>query len=192
MRVFVGIDLNDTWRTALCAGAAAVRDSGPGWAKDKWVPAENLHITLKFFGDVPDDTAPMLGPDLAVALRGVAPLSLPMREAVFPVNGAKRASMLWTRFDDPDGACAALVARIEDVAADYGIVPDSKVFSPHVTLCRTRSPRVLTNQAEAAEAAHAVLGTDTSMSVPSITVFKSRLTTSRPFYDRLAVVELDG
>lgn len=192
MRVFVGIDLNDTWRTALAAGAATVRDSGPGWAGDKWVPAENLHITLKFFGDVPDDAGPMLGPDLAVALRGFAPVILPMREAVFPVNGAKRASMLWTRFDDPEGACADLVARIEDVAADYGIVPDSKVFSPHVTLCRTRSPRVLTNQAAATAQALSVLGTETTMSVPSITVFRSKLTKSRPLYDRLAVVELDG
>lgn len=190
MRVFVGIELPDLWREALVAGCQTVRELDPAWAGDKWVPAENLHVTLKFMGDLPDDTAKLLAPDLAAALADVPRFDLPLLQPLLAAPDRRKATMLWTTLRDPDGAAADLASRIEDVAADYGVVPDSKHFKPHITLVRTRSPRAFTVAEESEAAIRAVLGSENSMSVGSVTVFRSRLTSSRPFYETLGTARL--
>jgi len=188
MRVFIGIDLPEPWRRALAAGGEAIRAAEPKWEGEKWVPAENLHVTLKFMGDLPDETARFLGPDLERALEGFSPFSLPLHRALLPSPEAKRASMLWTTLSDPDGRALELLSRVEDVAADYGVVPESRHFHPHITLVRARSPRFIKSAEEAARVIEAALPADRTMSVPSVTVFRSTLTKSKPLYDRLAVV----
>lgn len=190
MRVFIGIDLPQVWRDALQAGGDAIRSAEPGWSHEKWVPKENLHVTLKFMNDVPDESVEFLGPDLERALEGHSAFSIPLHRALLPSPNAKRASMLWTTFSDPDGAALALLSRIEDVAADYGVVPESRHFHPHVTLVRTQTTRDIHSADEAARAIEAALPADRSMSVPSVTVFKSTLTKTRPVYERLAVIKL--
>jgi len=190
MRVFIGIDLPDAWREALAAGGDAIKAAEPKWEREKWVPTENLHITLKFMGDLPDDTAQFLGADLERALQGFAPFTLPLHRALLPSPEAKRASMLWTTLGDPEGRALELLSRIEDVAADYGVVPESRHFHPHITLVRARSPRFIKSADEAARVIEAALPADRTMSVPSVTVFRSTLTKSKPLYERLAVVSL--
>lgn len=190
MRVFIGIDLPDAWRSALIAGGDAIRAAEPGWEHEKWVVAENLHITLKFMGDVPDESAAFLGQDLTAALAGVQAFSLPLHRALLPSPAAKRASMLWTTLLDPEGAALDVLSHIEDVAANYGVVPESRHFHPHVTLVRTRTTRKIMCVDEAAAVIESALPHDRLMSVPSVTVYKSTLTTSRPVYERLAVVDL--
>lgn len=190
MRIFIGIDLEPAWREALTAGCDLIREAGGGWDRDKWVPAENLHMTLKFMGDVPREVTGHLGPDLASALEGVSAFELPLLQTVHPVPERRKATMLWTTFRDPDGATEALVSRIEDVAADYGVVPESRHFNAHITLVRTRSPRAFTAQAEADSAIRAALGGLDSMSVGEVTVFSSTIAKSRPYYERLASIRL--
>ena len=190
MRVFIGIDLPEQWRDALAAGADAVRAAEPKWEGEKWVPAENLHVTLKFMGDLPDETAKFLGPDLERALEGFGSFALPLHRALLPSPESKRASMLWTTLSDPEEKALGLLSRIEDVAADYGVVPESRHFHPHITLVRARSPRFIRSAEEAAAVIEGMLPADRLMSVPSVTVFRSTLTKSKPLYERLATVNL--
>lgn len=190
MRIFIGLDVPDSWRAALMAGAQAVIASDPQWAGEKWVPVENLHITLKFMGDIPDDSAEFLGPDLQEAVAGFGEFELPLHRALLPTPEARRATMLWTTLRDPDGKAAELLSIIEDVAANYGVVPESRHFSPHITLVRTRAPRELRNAQEISAVMEAVLPDHAVMSVPTVTVFRSTLTKSKPLYERLAVISL--
>ncbi len=190
MRVFIGVALPELMREALSGACELIREDGRGWADDKWVPRENLHMTLKFMGDLPDDAGPDLVSHLAGALRTSSPLTLPMKDPVWPLGGLKKATMLWSTFSDPEGACEALVSTIEDVAADFGVVPDSRVFNPHVTLVRTRHPRELHCKQEAVEFVQGLLGAEPSLSVPDVTVYSSRLGKSRPYYKVLGSARL--
>jgi len=193
MRTFVGVDLTSSWREALGAGCEAVRELAPGWRDHKWVLPENLHLTLKFFGDLPQDAAQTLPDDLSEALAGRAAFDLPVLELFEAVPNRKRATMLWTTLSDADGLCADLAQRVETVAERYGVLPDTRDFRAHVTLCRARRPRSFTVAAEASSAALDVLaqhGVGTSMSVRDVTVYKSTLTRSGAHYERLCVLRL--
>lgn len=193
MRTFIGVDLTQAWRDALAAGCEAVRDASPGWVDQKWVVAENLHLTLKFMGDLDEGAADTLPEDIAAAIEGLAPFELPVREFFHPAPSRKRAAMLWTTFDDPQGVCTALASRIEKVAARYGVLPDTRDFRPHITLCRARRPRSFGAAEQGSSAAVTVLaehGVAQVMSVPTVTVFKSTLTRVRPYYERLASIGL--
>ncbi|MDP2233426.1 MAG: RNA 2',3'-cyclic phosphodiesterase [Actinomycetota bacterium] len=190
MRIFVGIDLPEQWRAALAAGAEAIRQAEPGWETEKWVLPENLHVTLKFMGDVPDESVEFLGPDLVRALERVPRFTMPLHRALLPSPDSRKVSMLWTTLKDPEGAAAGLVSCIEDVAADYGVVPSSRHFHPHITLVRTRTTRGIKSAEEAARIIESTLPSDLTMSVPAVTVYKSALTKYRPVYERLAIVDL--
>ncbi len=190
MRVFIGLELNETWRAALAAGRDLICAREPGWAEEKWVPAENLHVTLKFMGDIADESVGFLGPDLSEALGAMRRFELPLHRALLPSPEASRASMLWTTLRDPDGTALELLSAIEDVASSYGVVPESRHFHPHITLVRARTPRAITTVDAAADAIEGALGSERSMSVPSVTVFRSTLTKYRPLYERLATVDL--
>ncbi len=190
MRIFIGVEPPDVWREALVAGCDTLRELDPRWSEDKWVPGENLHMTVKFMGDVGDDAVASLASDLTVALRGLRPFSLPVRDLLWPLGGVRKATMLWTTFHDAEGACAELVSNVEDLAADYGVVPDSRSFNPHITIVRTRWPQELRYKDEAVEAMRALLRGEDTMSVAGVTVFHSTLTKNRAFYKSIGSARL--
>lgn len=193
MRAFVGIDLEPAWRDALAAGCEVVRALVPAWEDQKWVPSENLHITLKFLGDLPDDASETLPADLAQALEGVRGFRMNPVTLFEPVPNRRSTNMLWTTLDDADGHCADLAERVESVSERYGVLPDTRDFRAHVTLCRTRRPRSFTVAEEASSAALQVLtshGVEPVMSVHAVTLLKSTLTRTHAHYDRLSVLRL--
>ncbi len=192
MRTFVGIDLDDSWRDALSAACEAVREVESSWRDDRWVPADNLHLTLKFMGEIPGDMLPSLADQLTRACAAVTPFALPLDRAIMAVPRPQRATMLWTCFDDPDGRCAALASIVQDVSATYGVAPDTREFRPHVTLVRARRPRKLGphSQEAGADAVVAALGRPWSLSVSAVTLFTSELTPTGAVYERIASADL--
>ena len=194
MRAFIGIEIDEDLRGALDAACSTIRETSPPWIDQKWVPAQNLHITLKFFGDISVDAAETLAIDLADALKDISTFVLPVDRFVAAVPGTKTARMLWTTFSDPNDYCTDLASRVEDMSARYSVLPDSRSFTPHITLCRARRPRSFSAEEIACETATAFLYTQNitkpSVSVQTVTVFKSVLTRNRPFYERVSTVRL--
>ena len=186
MRAFLGIDLDEGVRGDLTSLSEAVRHATPGWSNEKWVPADNLHLTLRFLGEIDPDMAEDLVARLSVALRGVESFILPCLVALEPVPGPGRARMLWTSYKDPDGRCAALSATVNDALAEFGIGPEERPFVPHVTLVRARRPRPF-----ACPAGVSATHTCSSMSVGCVTLFSSVLSRSGPHYDRIAHIPLE-
>ncbi len=127
MRLFVAVDfppsVNDRL-IGLCNGV-------PG---AKWVSAGQLHLTLRFIGEVDNGTFA----DIAEALSEVAAAPFAMRlEGVghFPPRGAPR--VLWAGVGD-GAPLARLHHKIEAQLRRLGLPPDRRKFAPHVTLARLR------------------------------------------------------
>lgn len=129
MRLFVAIELPDQLKARL----AAMRHDIPG---ARWVTAEQLHLTLAFLGELPQERLePLCG-----ALAGVQqhPFELSFeRYGCFSHRGRPR--VLWIGFE-PQPALAQLADQIKKAMASCGITLEDRPFSPHVTLARLKEP----------------------------------------------------
>ncbi|MCA9265411.1 MAG: RNA 2',3'-cyclic phosphodiesterase [Planctomycetales bacterium] len=113
--------------------------SDPGPAV-KWVRPENLHLTLKFFGDIDDEDI--------VAISRAVPKALVDRDP-FPVRLAgvgafpdvQRARTLWIGFQSGSEELIALQEAIDEQLADIGFRPERRRFHPHLTIGRLRDGR---------------------------------------------------
>ena len=191
VRCFAAIELAPGELADLLAATEALKAADPDWSGEKWVAACNLHITLKFMGDVAGGQLAALAERLGEAVGAVPAFEIKLA-GVKAVPSARRCSMVWAAFDDSaDGACASLAATIDDVAAEFEVEPDARAFKPHVTLARARRPRRLAH--EALTCANAKLGAShRSMSVPSVTFFASTLTRRGPIYERIGCWNLSS
>jgi 2'-5' RNA ligase len=128
-RLFLAIDLPPHARSALAALGAEL----PGI---RWVAAAQLHVTLRFLGEVPAEAAVTA----AVALEGVAAAPFPVALAgvgVFPPRpGRQPPRVLWAGIA-PAAPAVALKAAIDGVLGP-DLEAGARAFTPHVTLARLK------------------------------------------------------
>ena len=191
MRAFIGIPLTPEIRTSLVGTRDALVAQDASWRDQKWVAEENLHITLKFLGDISPEAADALAAELAQSLLGAEPIPIELAE-IRAVPTPRRARMLWGVFADQTEGLTSLARVIDRLAASIGIEPDTRPYTPHATLVRARRPEPVS--AEGIGAANAqwrsVLGKEPFMSVRQAIVYESTLTRSGPIYRTHAVVDI--
>ena len=124
LRLFVAVTLSDD----IAALLVALQKSVPG---AKWQPGENLHLTLRFFGEVTEPVAHEIDVELAGLAGAVSPFALQLKGAGFFGGAAPRA--LWIGAANSP-ALSRLAALCERTARRVGLKPESRKFAPHVTL----------------------------------------------------------
>lgn len=124
LRLFAAIDLPDDVDERLLALMKGVPDA-------KWRPRENLHLTLRFFGELPEPVAEDIDSELAAAAESTAPFELQLK-GVGAFGGAEPHA-LWAGVA-PSEPLKKLAADCERAARRAGLKPESRKFSPHVTL----------------------------------------------------------
>jgi 2'-5' RNA ligase len=133
VRLFIALNLDDVLRDRLHRDAAVLRAALPGAS---WVRARNLHLTIKFLGEVEAGAAAAVG-DL---LRPVA-VGHPAIETWLGGAGAfpslARPRVVWVGLHD-DGSIAALAKDVEAACGALGLPAAERTFSAHVTLGRVR------------------------------------------------------
>jgi 2'-5' RNA ligase len=132
MRLFTAIDLPEDVRDRLDEMIGKLRPLAP----ITWSKAANLHITTKFIGQWPDEKLPELRKALAVPSR--EPVPIRMRGLGFFPN-AKSPRVFWAGVEAPP-ELAALASDIDSAFAKLGIEPESRAYSPHLTLARIKTP----------------------------------------------------
>ncbi len=190
MRLFTAVPVVEQFREACSVARDSFVREAPSWAGEKWVTTQNLHVTLVFFGEVDQADVPVLLTGIGVALAGIAApvLSCPR---VTAVSHGGRARMLWVSLEDESGATRSIAGALLRVGREFGIEPAFKPYSPHVTLCRTRRPRVAPVAAlDAAQSSFDVF--NGCVSDPSVILFSSRLAPHGPTYEKVAVWSIGG
>ncbi|MBI4594160.1 MAG: RNA 2',3'-cyclic phosphodiesterase, partial [Candidatus Rokubacteria bacterium] len=127
----------DAVRAALGAEIAGLRPLARGVA---WVAAENLHVTLKFLGEVDPDRLDRVAAALATVASGRAPFDLVV-EGLGAFPSATRPRVVWAGLARGAHALAALAVSVEDALAGLGFAREARPFASHVTLGRAREPR---------------------------------------------------
>ncbi|MGA2482683.1 MAG: RNA 2',3'-cyclic phosphodiesterase [Candidatus Acidiferrales bacterium] len=135
MRLFVALEVPENVRRALAELIAKLRPAAPA---ARWVRAENIHVTLKFIGEVPPGQLDPIRGALS-AMRLDAAVSIRFRGLGFFPND-RRPRVFWAGMDASENF-APLAASIEAALAPLGIPRESRPFTPHLTLARFPEPR---------------------------------------------------
>ena len=134
VRSFVAVLLPDAVRARLAATVAELRSRAPGLA---WVRAENLHVTLRFLGDLEPEALARVQEAMTVAASAVAPFTVELGDlGGFPPGRAPR--VVWAGIMAGAAPLSALQAALERALAARGIPAEGRPFHPHVTLGRAR------------------------------------------------------
>lgn len=186
MRTFIAVNLTDDIRQALSRTQEALKEKG---ADVSWVKPENLHITLKFLGEVEETRLQELRETIASSLRGTTPFRLTLEGlGVFPNLRAPR--VVWAGAKEGAAELAALQARIEEGLCRIGFPREERLFIPHLTLGRVRSLRGREALVEGiSKATSAAFG---EMVLESVELMKSQLHPSGSTYTVLESFSLKG
>lgn len=130
IRLFVGLEIPEEIRVRMASLAKGVTGA-------RWVPEENLHVTVRFIGEVREDVAR----DLADALERVraVPFALSIAGAGH-FESRRRVRALWFGIEkSPE--LNALRERVDTAVVRCGLPADGRRFSPHVTIARLKDMR---------------------------------------------------
>lgn len=191
MRLFVGVELEDSARAA-CAAAARDVEARLRHARIsipvRWIPDQNLHITLAFIGEVGDDGAAALIDRLSGPWPA-APFPVDVAGAgAFPPSGPMR--ILWLGIRSGADGLLEMYGELTARLAALGFETEKRPYHPHITIGRAKGA-----SSPASRKARAVLGTAGihagSSRVQSLTLFQSRLSPAGARYEPLLRVPLD-
>lgn len=136
IRAFLALELPDALRSGLAQVQEELKRSR---ADVRWVPVGNIHLTLKFFGNVPDGEIEALAQAARDAAAATTPLQLQATGAgAFPSPNAPR--VVWLGLGGDMVPLAQLFYRLEKAFATLGYPPEGRAFNPHLTLGRVKSP----------------------------------------------------
>ena len=139
MRVFVAINPPpEARRAALEAARETAPDLGDGV---RWTKPENVHVTLKFLGEVPDEALAGIRGALREACSVHAAFDARLRGlGAFP--STRRARVVWAGMDEGSRETSALAASVEAALEPLGFRREGRRYVPHATLGRVRGSPV--------------------------------------------------
>ena len=138
MRIFAAVDPDRAVRAAAGRAARAVEDRLERGAHERvrWVAPEQLHVTLRFLGEVPAADADAIRAVIREPFETVAFFARVSRLGCFPPFGPPR--VLWLGIDEGSDDMADLRSELDRRLASAGCPPESRPLRAHVTLGRMK------------------------------------------------------
>jgi len=187
MRTFIAIELPEEIREALGKIQEELKRSG---ADVKWVTPKNIHLTLKFLGDLNEKKLPQIKEVLDEVVRNKT--TFPIRFSTlgaFPKIDSPR--VIWVGIDQGDSETKAIACELEEKIAKIGIPKEKREFSSHITLGRTRSDKNLDGLVEEIKKLENLwVGKNPECLIKTITLFQSSLSPLGPTYATLKEASL--
>jgi len=138
LRVFSAVELPDHVRERLREHVQQLREAVPD-AAASWTRVENIHLTLKFFGNVHVDRIPAISDAVSRAVKEFSTFRIGVGgTGVFPKPS--RAQVLWIGVNDPSGELSSLQRQLEIECAKKGFDKEDRAYRPHLTIARLRKP----------------------------------------------------
>jgi len=188
-RAFVALLLDEAMRTSVGAEIERLRPLSQAVA---WVPTANLHLTLRFLGELSDVQLGGVEAALSEAAAVTAPFALTLHGlGAFP--GLERPRILWVGVAEGALAAREAQARVEAALERRGIPPERQAWHPHLTIGRVFDERAWRREAglplrqALAAAARRSFGT---LAVSHIALMRSDLSPQGARYRELASAEL--
>jgi 2'-5' RNA ligase len=137
IRTFICIDISESIKARL---GALQNDLRRLEAQVSWVKPANIHLTVKFLGDVPQPKMSGIVEAARRAIGSCSPFQIDIKgTGCFP--SPRRPNILWVGLAALPEALINLHKGLEDELAGQGLARDTKAFRPHLTIGRLRQPR---------------------------------------------------
>src|ERR1700694_622623 len=134
MRLFVALEIPSAVRENRAALLKSLRTVSP---QNRWVRTENLHVTLKFIGEVPETKLAAI-PSALAGTRSDQIITLDFRGLGFFPN-ENRPRVFWAGIEASPNL-KDLAADIDRATEKLGIPREQRPFAPHLTLARFEPP----------------------------------------------------
>jgi 2'-5' RNA ligase len=136
VRTFVAIDLDEDLKAGLrtlVSGLERLADNV------RWVSAAGMHLTLKFLGETPDETAGGIEDALRPLCAKHVSFAMRLKGMGFFPPGRSRPRVIWVGVES-EPRLAELQADIESALMKFGYEREKRDFRPHLTVGRTKYP----------------------------------------------------
>lgn len=179
-RLFVALDIPEEVRDFIRDATAEVRENA---SLARWVPPENLHLTLKFIGEFDARDIKRLEREVLAVARKADPFVASLGGCgAFP--GAGKARVLWVGMRRGEEEAAALARKLDAGLERVGVKREERPFRGHLTLARMRRPADCTGLLEDLKGRICGLE-DMDFRVCEVTLYRSILGPQGPRYQPL-------
>jgi RNA 2',3'-cyclic 3'-phosphodiesterase len=186
VRLFLALELDARERHAIYQAIAPMKKAAP---EASWVREENLHLSIKFFGELPDTAPAELVKILGVVAAAQPPIDLRISGlGAFPNLRAPRVVWMGVQHDP---RLEFMHHDVEERCAASGYALDARAFRPHITLARVREQMPLANARALALAAKAVVYKGVQH-VTALSLLVSTLGPGGAKYSKVASIPLGG
>ena len=187
LRTFIAVPLPDEVAQELAAVQRQIRRRAPECVR--WVAPSKIHLTLRFLGDVLEERIAPIKEALSVVARHVQPFEIQVKGiGAFP--STHRPSVIWVGVEDASSWLALVQRAVEEAMTHLGFQPETRAFSPHLTLGRVQRGASAQDKRELGASLEAtpvgLLGTVTAQ---EMILFKSTLKPDGAQYTPLARFE---
>ncbi|MGZ8578012.1 MAG: RNA 2',3'-cyclic phosphodiesterase [Actinomycetota bacterium] len=179
LRLFAAIEVPGGAKDALARAFAPWRAAFP---EARWAPRENQHVTLKFLGRTWPRLTDWVPERVAEAAASCGAFATHL-DGVGAFPSARRARVVWAGLDDRAGRMAE-VALALDAALSREFAPETRAFTPHLTVARSDPPLHLPEGFADTELEPVVWQVD------HVTLFRSHLGRPAPRYEPLGTFPL--
>jgi 2'-5' RNA ligase len=188
LRVFLAIALTGSIQSGLRELSEELKAKFEGLPL-RWAPVENIHLTLKFIGDVPEGMLAVIEEGARKQVGLVEPFDITVGGlGVFP--NARRPRIVWVGVQGAEGL-RTLQDGIESEMNRLGFPPEERAFSPHLTLARVQRKAGNRQVQEIGDLVSAegirLIG---GMRVETVSLFRSHLKPSGAEYEAVFSAEL--
>jgi len=182
IRAFLALALEPELRDRLASRIDDMR--GEPWSRSvRWVRPQNLHLTLRFLGDVPADSLQRLEARLEPVVSRVPAFDLEI--CGLELSPSVKRPRLVVAHTAESRDLHLLAARIEDAVVAQGLPAERRPFWPHITLGRVRRRIAGAPKLDASPVG-------AGARIEWVTLYRSRLEPTGAVYSELARLRLRG
>lgn len=185
MRTFFCLELPTSVKREIRKTASSI--DSPAYVK--WVSQENLHITLKFLGDVNSKEVPEIERKAKESASRINPFEINIEMlSGFPNPGFPK--VIWLGSNSPPEEIFQLQKDLESRLEDLGFEKENRDYVPHVTLGRTKDENKAKIEQMGSKLKSHDLEDNWSVSVDRLTLMESTLKSHGPEYDPVFRLDL--
>jgi len=183
VRTFIGIKVSEEIVEMVEELVSSLKRMG---FRGNWVRPENVHLTLFFLGEQPEERVEQLAHHLGKRLRGFPSFSFSVKDIGAFTHRSGQPRVLWLGVEGPE-SLYKLYQEIRAELKQHHFSFDDKRFKPHLTICRLKqAPTMWKKLIEGVKIEEKLVV------VNDVRIFSSSLTPEGPIYKALYICDFEG